>query len=152
VPTLEWTQDLPVSQQQLWDFHADPATALPRLTPPGFAVKLVHIDEPYGKGAELEMRTRAFPLVWQRWVARIVEFDPPHGFVDIAERSPFASWRHEHIFEARGPQQSRLIDRVTYTAPFGPLGRMFDPLLIRPRLQAMFAHRHRVTAEDLAKK
>ncbi len=149
MPTLEWTLDLPVSQQRLWEFHADPVAALPKLTPPGFAMKLVQIDENYGKGAQLSMRTRVFPGIWQTWVARIVEFEPPYTFVDIAERSPFKSWRHEHIFEDRGSGKSRLIDRVTYEPPFGFLGRLVDPWLVRPRLEAMFAHRHQVTAASL---
>ncbi len=149
MPTLEWILDLPVSQQALWDFHADPVAALPALTPPSFAMELVDIDHPYGLGARLTMRTRIFPGIWRPWIARIIAFDPPHGFVDVAEHSPFKAWRHEHVFEDLGTDRCRLIDRVTYQVPLGRLGTWVDPVLVRPKLRAMFQYRHRVTAASV---
>ena len=37
------------------------------------------------------------------WRVRIESVEPPNRIVDVAERSPFASWRHEHIFQASAP-------------------------------------------------
>jgi ligand-binding SRPBCC domain-containing protein len=65
--------------------------------------------------------------------------------VDVALRSPFSSWRHEHRFEALGRDRSRLTDRVTYTLPGGPVGWIADRVLVRRMLRKAFAQRHRNT-------
>jgi ligand-binding SRPBCC domain-containing protein len=42
------------------------------------------------------------------------------------------------------------VDRVTYEVPFARFGgRIVDALLVRPDIERMFAHRHRVTREAL---
>ena len=66
--------------------------------------------------------------------------------MDIAVRSPFKRWRHEHRFDPRDGG-STLTDTVEYELPFGPFGAIADRLFVRRDLEAMFAHRHRVTQE-----
>jgi ligand-binding SRPBCC domain-containing protein len=69
--------------------------------------------------------------------------------VDVAERSPFALWRHEHIVRALGPDRTLLTDRVTYRLRGGRLGALAGRLLVRRRLEAAFAERQRRTRELL---
>lgn len=38
-------------------------------------------------------------------------------------------------------------DLIHYRLPFGPLGRLVEPLLVRPQIEAIFAYRQRVMAE-----
>jgi ligand-binding SRPBCC domain-containing protein len=68
--------------------------------------------------------------------------------VDEMRRGPFKRWRHEHLFEAH-EDGCRLTDRIEYEAPLGVLGRLADPIMVRPRLRKMFEYRHRVTREAL---
>lgn len=144
MPTLEFVLDLPgVTRQALWDFHGDPAM-LERLTPPEKDLRIAERPEALGRGARvvLEVRQFGFPL---RWVSTLEEWEPPVRFVDVQEKGPFASWRHEHVFA-----DGLLVDRVTYEVPLARLGgRLVDRLLVRPDLERMFVHRHRVTREAL---
>lgn len=135
------------SQQAMWDFHADPQVALPRLTPPGKRVHLVHVDRPYGEGSRVVMKVRVAPLVWMTWSAVIESFSPPDGFIDVQQSGPFKAWRHKHTFEPVS-EGCRLIDEITYELPFGFLGRLGSGV-IRRDIEAMFNHRHQVTRESL---
>jgi len=88
-----------------------------------------------------------------RWVARIVEHRPPHAvafgeearFVDEQESGPFKSWRHEHDFERVDEKTTRMLDRVTYRVPLGPIGWLADVVFVRRKLGEMFRYRHEQT-------
>jgi hypothetical protein len=86
----------------------------------------------------------------QRWVAHHVACEAPGGFVDVQESGPFASWRHEHRFSDTA-QAAVLEDVVTWQPPLGALGLAVAGGMIRRRLDAMFAFRHRRTTRDLAR-
>ena len=87
------------------------------------------------------MRQRPIPFV-QRWRVRIAEVDPPRAIVDVALAGPFRAWRHEHLFTVAGDGRTLLTDRVTYTLPFGGLGRLADRLVVRRMLTRAFRERH----------
>jgi ligand-binding SRPBCC domain-containing protein len=95
-------------------------------------------------GARLVFKVRQFGL-WLTWVSLIETWEPETRFVDVQESGPFASWRHEHLFD-----EGRLLDRVTYEVPLSALGgSLAEKAFVRPDLERMFAHRHRVTAAAL---
>ena len=144
MPTLEFTLDLPgVTQRAIWDFHGDPRV-LERLTPPGKEVRVVERPASMGAWVHVVIRVKQFG-VWLRWVSLIEAWEPESRFVDVQEKGPFASWRHEHLIG-----EGRLLDRVSYEVPFAALGgRLVDKTLVRPDLVRMFAHRHAVTREAL---
>ena len=79
-----------------------------------------------------------------RWVARHTAYDPPRSFEDVQERGPFRRWRHRHVVEPH-PQGATLRDEIDYEPPLGPLGRLAEPFLIKPRLRKLFDYRHAVT-------
>ena len=89
-----------------------------------------------------------------RWVAR----HDPRGFVqdrqfvDEQESGPFAAWRHVHTFEAGAGTlaSSVLRDDIAYALPLAPLSHLARPAVDR-LLRRMFAYRHWVTANDLAR-
>ncbi|MBL4848940.1 MAG: SRPBCC family protein [Planctomycetes bacterium] len=64
-----------------------------------------------------------------RHTSRIVEFEPPHRFVDSMVRGVFASFVHEHRFEAT-PRGTLMVDVLEYSAPLGPLGRLAEWLFL----------------------
>ena len=70
----------------------------------------------------------------QRLVAEVVEFEPPHRFVDEMRRGAFQSLRHEHRFEAvDGGTLMR--DRLDWKVPGGPLGLIVDRLIVTPHMR-----------------
>ena len=144
MPTLEFALDVPgVTQRAIWDFHGDPRV-LERLTPPDKEVRVVERPAAMGAGARVVIRVKQFG-VWLTWISLIEAWEPESRFVDVQEKGPFASWRHEHLIG-----EGRLLDRVTYEVPLARFGgRLVDRLLVRSDLVRMFAHRHRVTREAL---
>ena len=127
----------------LWEFHRDPA-ALERLTPPEKKIRVVERPREMHAGARVVLRVRQFGL-WLTWISLIEVWEPETRFVDVQEKGPFASWRHEHLFF-----EGRLLDRVTYEVPLAMVGgRLAERALVRPDLERMFAHRHAVTAAAL---
>lgn len=144
MPVLEFPLDLPgVARDALWEFHRDPA-ALERLTPPEKEIRIVERPAEMRAGARVVLRVKQFGL-WLTWISLIEVWEPESRFVDVQEKGPFASWRHEHLFF-----EGRLLDRVTYEVPLTFLGgNIAERALVRPDLERMFAHRHKVTAAAL---
>jgi len=144
MPRLEFRLPLPgVLQQALFEFHRDPR-ALTLLTPPEKRVTVVERPAEMSAGALVVLRVTQLG-VSLTWVSVIEIWDPPRSFVDVQVKGPFARWRHEHLFS-----DGLLVDRIDYEVPFAAFGgRLVDRLFIRPDLTSMFAHRHRVTREQL---
>jgi ligand-binding SRPBCC domain-containing protein len=144
MPILEFPLDLPgVSRGALWEFHRDPS-ALERLTPPEKEIRVVERPKEMFKGARVVFKVRQFGI-WLTWISLIEAWEPETRFVDVQEKGPFASWRHEHLFF-----EGRLLDRVAYQVPLAAFGGgLAERALVRPDLERMFAHRHRVTAAAL---
>lgn len=107
-------------------------------------LRLVERPATLGRGARVVLEVRQFGIPL-RWISSFAEWEPPVRFVDIQEKGPFESWRHEHLFA-----DGRLVDRITYEVPLARFGgRLVDVLFVRPDIVRMFAHRHAVTREAL---
>jgi ligand-binding SRPBCC domain-containing protein len=92
-----------------------------------------------GVGQEVTWRARHFGVP-VRMTSRITSLMFPERFVDEQVRGPFKAFRHVHEFEARG-NGSLMTDRVEFTAPFGPLGRIVERLVLRRYLERLIAER-----------
>ncbi len=134
--------------REVFAFHANPGNAA-RVAPTWARVLRVDAEGVAAVGGRVRLRVAAFGLP-QEWVVRWEIVEPPRGdpvrarLVDVAERSPFAVWRHEHEFAAEGTG-TRMTDRVEWELPFGVAGRMAAPVAAWV-LRRMFAWRHRATA------
>ncbi len=137
---------MPVVARRLYDWHAAPG-AFARLVPPWDSVELVSSSGESLADRVLELRMRLGParLGW-----RAVHHDHVEGerFADRAERGPFATWNHEHVFQSEAAG-STLIDRVTWEPPLGALGLAVAGASIGSTLDRVFAFRHARTREDL---
>ena len=132
---------------EVFDFFADPAN-LPRIQPAWARPRW--IAPPPARltaGAVLDFRVPSLPVAWR---VMIREFDPPHRFVDVQLRGPFARWEHRHRF-VEGPRSDEpgaapgtwLEDRVTYRLPGGALGRLVHALGGGRRVRGLFDYRDR---------
>ncbi len=81
-----------------------------------------------------------FGLPW-RMTSKIMEVERPRCFVDAMQRGPFASWRHTHRFEPL-PTGTLIHDSVTYVAPLGILGTLFDAVVLHRYLTGLLASRN----------
>jgi ligand-binding SRPBCC domain-containing protein len=138
IHTLEREQLLPISLDEVFAFFSD-AGNLDSITPPWVGFRFITpLPIAMQKDAIIEYRLRlaGVPL---RWRTRIVSWDPPHGFLDVQERGPYALWEHHHQFApCTGGVLMR--DLIRYALPLGPLGALAYPA-VRAALAAIFDHR-----------
>lgn len=100
-----------------------------------------------GLGETVTWRARHFGVVW-RMTSRITALEAPGRFVDEQVRGPFARFRHEHRFTASA-DGTRMVDEVTLTAPFGPLGRLAERLVLGRYLRRLIADRNASLRSEL---
>jgi len=93
-----------------------------------------------GLGDEVTFQARHFGLPW-RMTSRITHYDAPRRFVDEQIRGPFQSLCHEHVFEHLGANRTRMTDRMTVSAPLGPLSALPTRLLLAPYLRRLLERR-----------
>lgn len=121
-------------------FH-ERADALELLTPAFPPVRLLSRTGGIEPGSEVVLRVVIF-----RWLARHTAFERDRLFVDEQIRGPFAKWVHRHEFEGFG-NRTRLTDRIEFELPGGALVNRLLGWAVRPGLEQMFAHRHKVTKQ-----
>jgi len=100
-------------------------------------------------GDEITWRAWHFGVPWTM-TSRITEYDPPHRFVDEQVRGPFRAFRHEHTFR-EDAGSTLMTDQVTFTAPFGVLGRLAERVVLRSYLARLIAERNRYLAAAAAR-
>ncbi len=139
---LRASTQVPRSLEETFAFFAD-ARNLERVTPPSLRFRIV---SDVGDGATSEgmlidyrLRLRGVPI---RWRTRITRFDAPHAFVDEQLRGPYRVWRHTHVFEADGPDRTRMIDTVEFVPRGGrPIARIVDRLFVAREVRGIFEWR-----------
>ncbi|MEG3636965.1 SRPBCC family protein [Micromonospora palythoicola] len=91
-------------------------------------------------GDEVTFHARHFGLPW-RMTSRIAAYERPYHFVDEQTRGPFRSLRHEHQFQDLDGGRTQMTDRMTITAPLGPLGAAVTWALVAPYLRRLLLQR-----------
>jgi len=142
---LEREQVVPRPRPEVFAFFADAAN-LERLTPASLRFRIkspLPIAMRPGAVIEYDLSLLGVRYGWRTLIER---FEPPERFVDVQARGPYRSWRHTHEFE-EVPGGTRIVDRVEYELPFGPLGGLAHRLFVARQLRAIFDYRRRVIAE-----
>lgn len=143
--TIERSIEISCAPDRLFRFHRDTRN-VPKVQPD---IEFLSIEGRFplddGDVVTLRFRPRYFPRVLS-WTFVVEAVIPDTTIVDVTLSSPFPYWRHEHRVERIGPMRARLIDRVQYTPPLGPLGRLAGGF-VDGRLTKMFDERQRLTKE-----
>ena len=116
------------------------AENLEQLTPKWLNFRILSVDpSPVRKGTLIRysLRWRIFPI---RWTTEIIEWEPPHRFVDVQLKGPYKLWRHKHRFVAEA-DGTRIIDEVHYLLPFGVFGLIAHRLKVKNDVASIFAYR-----------
>jgi ligand-binding SRPBCC domain-containing protein len=140
LPVLERVQHLPRPRPEVFAFFAD-ARNLERITPGWLRFRIVTPGEiPVAAGALIDYRLSLYGIPFA-WRTRIEAFEPGRSFVDAQLRGPYRRWVHLHAFEDAPGGGTRMIDRVEYELPFGPLGALAHVLFVKGALARIFDHR-----------
>jgi ligand-binding SRPBCC domain-containing protein len=130
---------------EVFAFFADAAN-LERLTPASLRFRIkspLPIEMRPGAVIEYDLSLVGVRFGWRTLIER---FEAPERFVDVQARGPYRLWRHTHAFE-EVPGGTRIVDRVEYELPLGPLGALAHRLFVARQLNAIFEYRRRVIAE-----
>jgi ligand-binding SRPBCC domain-containing protein len=142
IHVLERSQRLPAPPAAVFPFFAD-ARNLEAITPPLLRFRVV-TPEPIamrpGTLIQYRLRLRGIPV---NWLTSIQEWEPPHRFVDVQLRGPYALWHHTHDLRDDGAGGTVMRDTVRYAIGFGPLGALAHRLVVRRDLERIFDFRAR---------
>jgi len=149
IHVLEREQRLPAPPADVFPFFAD-ARNLEAITPPLLRFRVVTpepIEMRVGTLIQYRLRLRGVPV---SWLTSIQAWEPPHRFVDVQLRGPYALWHHTHDLHDDGEGGTVMRDTVRYAIGFGPLGELANRLLVARDLDAIFTFRHEAVAEHFA--
>ena len=145
---LSREQVLPAAPDEIFPFFAD-ALNLEAITPPLLRFEVTTpapIEMQVGTLIQYRLRLRGIPV---RWLTSIQAWEPPHRFVDVQVRGPYALWHHTHTFEPHR-DGTLMRDVVRYALPFGPLGEVAHRLVVRGDLERIFDFRHQALTQRAA--
>lgn len=147
---LHSKQRLPISLEEAWDFLSSPAN-LKRITPEhmGFHI-LSGADRPMFPGQIIQYKVSPFPGYATKWVTEITHVKEGEYFVDEQRFGPYALWHHKHFLKSvdQGVEMEDIID---YKIPFGILGQLAHPILVKKQLKQIFAYREKKLIELFGK-
>lgn len=146
--TLTFETQLACNVKILFDFHADTKN-LPLITPPDTTVKILKLDTPLQQGNDARLRIKKGWLAFT-WELTFEKVQAPHLIVDVATKSPFKTFKHEHHFIEVNGRHSILRDVVTFSLPFEPLS---SPVVwfVKGDMKKMFNYRHMKTKNIVEK-
>jgi len=135
------TQELPVSLEEAWAFISSPVN-LKRITPDYMGFDIVSPDLPDRIYAGMIIAYQVSPVLGIKmdWVSEITHVEESSFFVDEQKIGPYKLWQHQHRLESI-PAGVVMSDIVTYQPPLGVLGTVANHLVIRKKLDEIFAFR-----------
>jgi len=88
-------------------------------------------------------------VTWRAWhfgvpirmTSRITEMQAPFYFVDEQAKGPFRRFRHVHEF-TEDSGGTVMVERIEFEAPFGPIGRLVEKLVLARYLQELIGQRN----------
>ncbi|MEA3075374.1 MAG: hypothetical protein QOF60_282 [Actinomycetota bacterium] len=95
-----------------------------------------------GLGEEVTWRATHFRVPFTM-TSRITELDRPRRFVDEQVRGPFRRFRHEHVFEEASDGRTKMIDRISFDAPVGAVGRLVEWAFLGRYIRGLILERNR---------
>lgn len=146
VYTLHKKQSLPITVDQAWDFLSSPAN-LKTITPDYMSFDILSgADRPMYAGQIIQYIVTPILGIKTKWVTEITHVQDKEYFVDEQRFGPYALWHHKHFIKEidGGVEMEDIID---YKVPFGILGRMVHPFMVKPKLEEIFNYRQKKLIE-----
>ena len=137
---LHAKQALPIAKDTAWQFLSDPKN-LKEITPShmGFHI-LSGADRPMFQGQIIQYIVKPLPGYATKWVTEITHVKAGEYFVDEQRFGPYALWHHKHFLS---PVDGGVLmeDLIDYKIPFGFLGQLLQPILVKEQLKSIFEYR-----------
>ena len=144
--TLKVKQNLKMSLDDAWNYFSNPSN-LSEITPAkmGFNITSEKSDFMY-VGQIISYKVSPLLGLKMNWVTEITHISDKSFFVDEQRFGPYALWHHKHFIRPieGGVEMEDIVD---YKLPFGLLGRLAHPILVKPKLKEIFDYRHKKLIE-----
>lgn len=132
--------ELPITIDEAWSFFSNPNN-LGKIMPKNMAFKVIEgATLPLYEGQIIQYSVSPFPFFKTTWISEINHINKPYFFVDTQLEGPYKLWHHKHFLKATA-SGTKIIDVVHYQVPFGLIGRILHPIIIKPKLNKIFEHR-----------
>jgi ligand-binding SRPBCC domain-containing protein len=147
---LKTKQIIPTDLETCWNFFSSPKN-LKIITPEymGFEV-LFEIPEKMYAGLMIEYEVKPLLGIPMKWITEITHVDEMKFFVDEQRKGPYRIWHHEHHFK-QVENGIEMTDIVSYEIPFGVLGKIAQPLIVKNKLNQIFDYRFQKVEEIFGK-
>ncbi|WP_343606520.1 SRPBCC family protein [Fluviicola sp.] len=137
---IKRTQLVKTDLETCWKFFSAPEN-LQKITP-GYMKFRVLTETPAEIYEGLIIAYKISPVMHipLSWVTEITVVEDQRYFVDEQRQGPYKMWHHEHHFKAvEGGVE--MTDIVSYSLPFGILGKLAHRLFVRKQLEGIFDYR-----------
>lgn len=138
--TIKSKQQLPISLDTAWEFLSNPKN-LNIITPQsmGFIIES-GADRPMFPGQIINYLITPVFGIKMRWITEITHVTDKQYFVDEQRFGPYSFWHHKHFLkEIEGGVEME--DIIDYKIPFGFIGQLLHPILVKPKLNQIFEYR-----------
>ena len=143
VKKIEFPSLIPAGIEDVWRVTTD-FDFVVYLMKPWFTITYDRAAKGHNLASEWEMETdwKLFGVIpYGRWGERIIEWNPPHQFADLITNSPYKYWKHTHLYESRGPNETLYTDSIEIdTGWYGPVGIWMLKLLWIPRRRKLIGY------------
>lgn len=146
MPLTHFTREQVIGRPlpEVFAFYAD-ANNLERITPAWLRFRIATpgpITMQRGTRIDYHIRLHGVSV---RWTSEIVEWTPPHRFIDVQVRGPYRTWEHTHEF-LPVPGGTLVRDSVRYQLPLGWLGEIARRGFVARDVAHIFDHRREALA------
>lgn len=137
-------QFLPISIRKAWDFFSSPKN-LSVITPPEMDFKILTQldDKEIYNGMLIDYTVKPLFGIPMHWQTKIIDVKPLEVFADTQLKGPYKLWHHTHTFIEKDGGVL-MTDVVNYELPFGILGDCVHSLIVRKKIESIFAYRKQV--------
>lgn len=147
---LETVQRLPISLDTAWRFFSSPDN-LKKITPEYMSFDILSGgDTDMYAGMMIKYKVTPLFNLPITWVTEITHVQAPYYFVDEQRVGPYSIWHHQHKFKEI-PGGIEMTDIVHYNPPFGIIGKLVHPFLVRPKLKEIFDYRFAILEKTFGK-
>ena len=134
------TQKIPININKAWEFLSNPNN-LKTITPSYMGFNIIENENTEMYSGQI-IKYTVSPILGIKinWVTEITHVKNLEYFVDEQRFGPYSFWHHKHFIKEI-KDGVEMIDILDYALPFGILGRIFHPLIVRPKLDEIFNYR-----------
>lgn len=145
---LNFTQQLPITLAEAWDFFSSPMN-LAKITPADMAFTVTsdpeHLQKMY-PGMIITYKVSPMLGIKLNWMTEITQVKELTYFIDEQRFGPYQFWHHQHHFKEI-PGGVEMTDILTYGLPLGILGTMANSIFVASKLRQIFEFRKKKVVE-----